>query len=186
MAQKRKEWICWQARCKSEHLVFIDESAAKTNMAPLYGRSLKGERCYGHAPASWSTITMLSSIRQSGANENVIFDGCVNKAIFKDFIEQQLLPTLYKGDIIIMDNHKAHKIKFNLKKFKKYGVTIKYLPPYSPDLNPIEMMWSQVKGKLRHAQARTYFDLWREVSIAHLDVTSENAQGWFRGCGYIH
>lgn len=117
---------------------------------------------------------------------NVIFKGCVNQELFKDFIENQLLPTLKKGDIVVMDNHRAHKMNFDNRKLAKFGVSIAYLPPFSPDLNPIENMWSKIKGYLRFAQARTDLDLWREVSIAHLDVTPENAQGWFRGCGYFH
>ena len=91
-----------------EQLVFIDESAAKTNMSPLRGWSKRGERCHDHAPAKWKTSTMLSSLRYSGETKYLLFDGCVNKKIFKEYIEEILIPSLPSGSIIIMDNHRAH------------------------------------------------------------------------------
>lgn len=101
-------------------------------------------------------------------------------------MEEVVLPACSSGDIIIMDNAKIHKGSFNIEKFKKKGVEIKYLPPYSPDLNPIEKMWSKIKSILRKFKPRNFFEMWRRVSEAHLDVTAEDAKGWYRACGYSH
>ena len=169
-----------------EQLVFMDESAAKTNMSPLRGWSKIGERCYDHAPAKWKTLTMLSSLRCSGETEYLLFDGCVNKKIFKEYIEENLIPSLPSGSIIIMDNHRAHNQQFDEKLLKKHKISFKNLPPYSPDLNPIENMWSKIKEELRKEQARDDWELRSKVDKAHKNVTSDNARGWFSGCGYFH
>lgn len=169
-----------------ERLVFIDESAAKTNMTPLRGWSPKGERCYGHAPGKWKTSTMLSSIRSSGECKYYLVEGGVNKIIFKEYIEEYLLPTLPENSILIMDNCKAHKNALDEQLLEEHKVSIKYLPPYSPDLNPIENMWSKIKSELRREQPRNEWELWGKVDQAHKNVTEENALGWFRGCGYFH
>ncbi len=179
-------WVDWMETCKPENLVFVDEAAAKTNMTPLHGWSPKGQRCYGKAPCNWSTTTMLSSIRLNGKSEGIIFNGGVNKEIFKEYIEDILLPTLKAGDIIIMDNLRAHNADFNWRKFKRRKVELKRLPPYSPDLNPIEMMWSVIKNKLRRASPQDDLEMWREVSYAHFDVTPKMAHNWFENIGYVH
>lgn len=186
MQLARMNWVDWMETCQAEHLVFVDEAAAKTNMTPLYGWSPKGERCYGKSPCNWSTTTMLSSIRLDGKNEGVIFNGGVTKEIFKEYIEEVLLPTLKPGDIIVMDNLRAHNVDFNWRKFKRRKVEIRRLPPYSPDFNPIEMMWSVVKNKLRRVSPQDDLSMWREVSYAHFDVTPEMAHNWFENIGYVH
>lgn len=125
----RMKWVNWMESCQAEHLVFVDEAAAKTNMTPIYGWSPRGMRCYGKAPCNWSTTTMLSSIRLDGNNEGIIFNGAVTKEIFKEYIEDVLLPTLKPGDIIVMDNLRAHNADFNWRKFKRRKVKIRRLPP---------------------------------------------------------
>ena len=186
MQLARMEWVEWMETCNPERLVFVDEADAKTNMTPLYGWSIKGKRCYGKAPCNWSTTTMLSSIRLDGTSEGIIFKGGVTKEIFKEYIEDVLLPALKPGDIIVMDNLRAHKAAFSWRKFKRRKVEIKQLPPYSPDFNPIEMMWSVVKNKLRRVSPQDDAAMWREVSLAHLDVTPEMAHSWFENIGYVH
>lgn len=186
IVQQRKDWIDWMKEVDVERLVFIDESAAKTNMAPLRGWSVVGERCYGHAPGKWKTNTMLSSIQISGESKYFLFEGSVNKKIFKEYIEDYLIPSLSENSIIVMDNHRAHKIAFDQEVLLKHKITIKYLPPYSPDLNPIENMWSKIKEELRKAQPRDEWELWGKVDQAHKNITQKNATGWFRGCGYFH
>lgn len=178
------EWIANLSDDDIKHLVFIDESCAKTNFSPLYGWSMRGERCYGYAPVSWERYTMLSSIRLDGSTESIIFEKGLDKATFEYFVNDILCKALQPGDILIMDNLRAHKIDFHPLKKKKIGV--KFLPRYSPDLNPIELMWSQIKAKLRKTQPRDFNSLWYEYSVAHLDVTAKDAQGWFKGCGYFH
>lgn len=129
---------------------------------------------------------MLSSIRLNGQSEGIIFDGGVSKEIFREYIEEVLLPSLKPGDIIVMDNLRAHNAEFNLRKFKRRKVEIRRLPPYSPDLNPIEMMWSQIKNRLRRVSPKDRIEMWREVSYAHLEVTPEMAHNWFESIGYVH
>lgn len=127
---------------------------------------------------------MLSSLRMDGSNENILFEQGLDKETFRYFIKDVLSPGLKSGDIVIMDNCSAHNIDFS--ELEAKGISVKRLPRYSPDFNPVEMMWSQIKGKLRKKEPRDFLELWREVSIAHIEVTSENASGWFKGCGYFH
>ena len=129
---------------------------------------------------------MLSSLRYDGKTEYYLFSGCVTKEIFKEYIEDILAPTLPKGSILIMDNHRAHKQEFDAKLLRRHQITVKYLPPYSPDLNPIENMWSKIKAELRREKPRDEWELWGKVDKAHRNITAENARGWFRGCGYVH
>lgn len=126
---------------------------------------------------------MLSSIRLDGSTESIIFEKGLDKETFKGFINDVMLKALKPGDILIMDDLRAHKIDFG--QLEKKGIEVKPLPRYSPDLNPIEMMWSQIKAKLRKSQPGDFYSLWREYSRAHIEVTAENAKGWFKGCGYF-
>jgi transposase len=128
---------------------------------------------------------MLSSIRLNGDTECVVFDGAVDKKMFTAYMEDMLLPELVPGDIVIMDNLSSHKNSFDINKFTSQGVTIKYLPPYSPDLNPIEKMWSKVKTKLREYQARDADTLFQAIVEAFRSITASNAEGWFASCGYF-
>jgi transposase len=129
-------------------------------------------------------MTMLSSIRLNGSSECVVFDGAVDKKMFGAYMEGMLLPELLPGDIVIMDNLSAHK-SFDASMFTAKGITIKYLPAYSPDLNPIEKMWSKVKGKLREYQATDVDALFIAIGEAFSSITASNAEGWFESCGYF-
>ena len=154
-------------------------------MCRLHGRSLRGERCHGSTPGSWHTTTMLSSLRLSGCTECLVFDGAVDKKMFAAYMEEMLLPTLQSGDIVIMDNLSAHKNSFDVNKFTSQGITIKYLPAYSPDLNPVEKMWSKVKSKLREYQATDEESLFHAIGEAFRSITASNANGWLESCGYF-
>ena len=125
-------------------------------------------------------------IRLNGKSEGIIFDGGVTKEIFREYIEDVLLPTLIPGDVIVMDNLRAHNASFNWRKFKRRKVGIKRLPPYSPDLNPIEMIWSVVKNSLRKVSPQDNFAMWRGISFAHMEVTSEMAHNWYKNIGYVY
>lgn len=129
---------------------------------------------------------MLSFLKYDGSNGGLYIDGAVDKRIFRDFMEEVLLPQTKAGDIIIMDNARIHKNSFDAKKFEAKGVEIRYLPPYSPDLNPIEKMWSKIKSILRRFKPRNFNEIWRYGSEAHLDVTEGDAHGWYESCGYSH
>ena len=127
---------------------------------------------------------MLSSIRLRGDTECVVFEGAVDKKMFTAYMEDMLLPTLHPGDIVILDNLSAHK-NIDASKFTTQGITIKYLPAYSPDLNPIEKMWSKVKTKLRECQATDADTLFHAIGEAFRSITASNTKGWFESCGYF-
>lgn len=131
-------------------LVFIDESGAKTNMTRRYGRAMSGQRAIDDTPSGhWCTTTMLSSVRLDGSTACMVVDGATTKDIFEAYIEQILLPTLNVGDIVVLDNLSAHKSQRARYLIESAGAELWYLPAYSPDLNPIEKMWSKVKSTLR-------------------------------------
>jgi transposase len=129
---------------------------------------------------------MLSSVRLTGSTECLVFDGAVDKKIFTIYMEEVLLPELKDNDIVIMDNLSVHKNSFDVSKFSSRNITIKYLPAYSPDLNPIEKMWSKVKTKLREHQTTDAEALFLAIKDAFDAITPSDARGWFKSCGYFH
>ena len=167
-------------------MVFLDESGVKTNMTRLYGRALKGKRCYDKAPDSrWETVTVLSSIRLDGETESVVLEGAVDREMYEAYIEQILCPSLPPGDIVIMDNLSSHKSAAAQRFVESRSASYLFLPAYSPDFNPIEKMWSKIKQILRGIQARTQEELFDAVAKALDMVTADDAQGWFESCGYV-
>jgi transposase len=166
-------------------LVFIDESAAKTNLTRLRGRSLRGERLVYHAPhGHWHTTTMISSVRLDGTTACMTIEGATNTEVFHAYMRELLIPSLRPGDIVVMDNLGAHKNERTLDLIKQAGAEARFLPAYSPDLNPIEMMWSKVKALLRKDEARNHPDLLKAIASALATVTPQDALGWFSHCGY--
>ena len=167
------------------NLVFLDESAAKTNMPRLRGRAVRGERVHDQAPAShWCATTMIGALRLDGRTVCMTIKGATDGEVFRAFVRQVLLPTLQPGEVVVLDNLAAHKQPATLGLLAQAGVGVRFLPPYSPDLNPIEPMWSKVKTALRSAKARTASALNRAIAGALAAVTPTNAAGWFAGCGY--
>ena len=170
---------------KLEKLVFIDESGAKTNMTRLYGRAKNGARAVDSTPGGhWNTTTMISSVRLDGSTAPMVINGATNKEVFKVYVEKFLLPNLNKGDVVILDNLSAHKGKETRELIESVGVELWFLPPYSPDLNPIEKMWSKIKQFLRSFKARSQDALYDAIAAALKTVTAKDAQGWFFSCGY--
>jgi transposase len=168
-------------------LVFVDESGAKTNMTRLYGRAVAGQRAIDDTPSGhWHTTTMISSVRLDGTTACMVVDGATTIDIFEAYIEQILLPTLKRGDIIILDNLSAHKSQHIRELIESVGAELWYLPAYSPDLNPIEKMWSKVKSILRTLKARTKEALVYAIAKALEMVTANDAKGWFESCGYAN
>ena len=166
-------------------LIFLDESGAKTNLTRLCGRALKGERAHASAPhGHWQTTTMISSIRLDGSTACMALEGTTDTESFRAYVDQVLVPTLRPGDIIVMDNLSPHKSDPTLALITNAGAQVLFLPAYSPDLNPIEKMWSKVKNLLRGAEARTPTDLITAIGQALAMVTSQDALGWFVSCGY--
>jgi len=183
--QARAEWIAEQGRFDINRLVFIDEAGAKTNMTRLYARSAKGIRAYDHAPhGHWCTTTMISSIRISGETACMAVDAATSGDVFRAYVEHILVPSLRKDDIVVLDNLSAHKDKAALELIEEAGAQVRFLPPYSPDFNPIEKMWSKVKQLLRGMKARTEEALLVAIGAALSCVTETDALGWFASCGY--
>ena len=181
----RKQWIASQGQWESGRLVFFDEAGAKTNMTRLRGRSTKGQRVYDEVPhGRWSTTTMLCSIRSDGTTAAMTLEGATTGEVFRAYVEQILVPTLRCGDIFILDNLSCHKDKRALALIEAAGAQVRFLPPYSPDLNPIEKMWSKVKALLRGAKARSQETLFAAIGHALQSVNPQDAIGWFASCGY--
>lgn len=185
IARLREEWQEFQKTTKAERLIFLDETGVKTNMTRLYGRSLKGSRCNDSAPTvRWKTVTVLSAIRLDGTTTSVMFDGAVDRRMFDAFVEKMLVPILKPGDILVLDNLGTHKSKVAQELIESVSASCKFLPAYSPDLNPIEKMWSKIKQVLRGLKARTPLNLYAAVGKALDMITADDAQGWFMSCGY--
>jgi transposase len=168
-------------------LVFVDESGAKTNMTRLYGRAMAGQRATDNTPSGrWHTTTMISSVRLDGSTACMVVDGATNKDVFEAYVKQILLPSLKAGDIVVLDNLSAHKNQRVRELIKSVGAELWYLPAYSPDLNPIEKMWSKVKSILRSLKARTKEALIEAIAKALEMVKANDAKGWFESCGYVN
>ena len=166
-------------------LVFVDESGAKTNMTRLRGRALEGARVLDRAPhGHWGTTTMLGSIRLNGKSACLAVEGATDRDVFREYVRQVLLPTLRPGDVVVLDNLSPHKDSAAIALLQSAQVEVRFLPPYSPDLNPIEKMWSKVKAFLRNAKARSQQELYQAIGAALQSVTPQDAVGWFQSCGY--
>jgi transposase len=169
-----------------ERLVFLDESCAKTNMIRLRGRTLGGQRLHDHAPGGhWDATTLLGSIRFSGQTTCLVIEGATDSPVFREYVRQILCPTLQPGDIVIGDNLGAHRDSEARQLIEACGAQLLFLPPYSPDFNPIEAMWSKVKEFLRGAKARTPPSLLETIKQALDSVCPHDAQAFFRHCGYL-
>ncbi len=154
-------------------------------MTRLRGRAPRGRRLLAKAPhGHWRTTTMISSVRLDGTTACLTIEGATDTAVFQAYVRAVLVPSLRPGDIVIMDNLAPHKNEQTLALIAAAGASARFLPAYSPDLNPIEMMWSKVKALLRKAEARTAEDLQAAIGHSLLQVSPDNARGWFAACGY--
>ena len=154
-------------------------------MTRLRGRALRGHRLLAKAPhGHWRTTTMISSVRLDGTTACMTIEGATDTAVFQAYVREVLGPSLRPGDIVIMDNLSPHKNEVTLALITAAGASVRFLPAYSPDLNPIEMMWSKVKTLLRTAEARTAEELLLAIGQALQRVCAQDAAGWFAACGY--
>jgi len=154
-------------------------------MTRLRGRAPRGKRVHGSAPAGhWNTTTILGAVRLDGTTACMTIEGATDAEVFREYVRQVLCPTLRPGDIVVMDNLAPHKSEETLALIEQAGAQVLFLPAYSPDLNPIEKMWSKIKQLLRSAEARTYPDLLAAVAAALQRVTPQDVMGWFASCGY--
>lgn len=166
-------------------MLFLDETGAKTNMIRRYGRSYHGSRCHDSTPdGRWQRTSILSALRDDGVTFSLIFDGALDRQVYDIYIEKILAPELAPGDIVVMDNLNVHKSEKAIKLIEGKGAKCMFLPAYSPDLNPIEKMWSKVKQILRGLKARSKEELESAISFALKAVTASDAAGWITSCGY--
>ena len=169
----------------SGQLKFLDEAGSNLAMTRLYGRAAPGERVFDSVPQNYGeNMTMLACLSADGLSAPMTVGGAVDGAVFLVYVRQVLAPTLIKGDVVIMDNLGAHKVKGVKEAIEARDAKVIYLPPYSPDLNPIEKCWSKIKTYLRAAKARTRADLEAALKEILRLVTKKDAQGWFASCGY--
>jgi transposase len=166
--------------------VFIDETWATTNMARRHGRAQRGARVVAAVPhGHWKTTTFLAALRHDGLSAPCVFDGAINGARFLAYVEQALAPSLRAGDIVVMDNLKAHKVKGVREAIEARGARLLYLPPYSPDFNPIELAFAKLKALLRTAARRTVDALWRAIGHALDAFTPSECAHYLAHAGYV-
>jgi transposase len=167
-------------------LIFIDETWARTNMTRLRGRAPQGERLIAKVPhGHWKTTTLIAALGQHGMSCSTTVDGAINRDVFEAFVEQVLLPTLSPGDIVVMDNLSSHKGVRVRQLIESVGATLVFLPPYSPDLNPIELAFAKLKQLLRSAEHRTIAALWNDIQRLLDLISPTDSNNFFRHCGYV-
>ena len=188
VAQARKEW-----KEKQEHhvelpvdkLVFLDESGVNIDMVRRYGRAKNKNRVNDYAPVNTpKKTTLVSSVRLDGTQAYEFFQGSLNGKNFLSYVKNTLIPTLKKGDIVVMDNLSCHKVKGVKEAIEEAGASVLYLPPYSPDFNPIEMMWSKIKALLRNWKTDTPELLHSVIPDAFSSISVSDISGWFAASGY--
>jgi len=185
VVRERRIWRSAQPDLDAARLVFIDETGASTKMARLYGRSLRGRRCLATIPhGHWKTTTFVGALRSTGITAPMVLDGPMDGPAFLAYVEQVLAPTLNPGDVVVMDNLPAHKPAAVRAAIEAMGADLRYLPPYSPDLNPIEMAFSKLKALLKKAAARTINDLWQAIAEALPRLTPDDCRNYFEAAGY--
>jgi transposase len=183
--QKRDDWQAAQPTLDPARLVFVDETWASTNMCRWYGRAPAGERLVGPVPyGHWKTTTFVAALRGSGLTAPLVIDGALNGDLFVAYVEQVLAPTLRPGDVVVMDNLSSHKRAGVRRAIEAAGGTLLYLPPYSPDLNPIEQAFAKLKALLRKAGERTVEGLWSFLGRALDAFAPEECRNYFDHCGY--
>ena len=185
MSVKRRCWQRQQRKLDPDCLVFLDETWAKTNMTRLRGRSPIGTRLVEHVPhGHWKTTTFLAAIRASGWVAPLVIDGAINGKLFLSWVQQHLVKTLRPGDVVIMDNLSSHKVQGVAEAIDSANAELLYLPPYSPDLNPIELAFSKYKRLIRSAKNRTVENLWRSCGDILSQFNESEFRNYFKHAGY--
>ena len=183
--RRRRAWFEGQLDLDPERLVFVDETGASTKMARLRGRAPRGERCRSGVPhGHWKTTTFTAGLRLSGFTAPMVLDGPMRGEAFRAWTEQLLAPTLSSGDVVIMDNLPAHRVAGVREAIEEKGARLLFLPPYSPDFNPIENAFAKLKALLRKAAARTIDDLWVTIGQSLSAFTPAECENYFSAAGY--
>jgi transposase len=185
VAAKRRRWREGQASLDPQRLIFIDETGCATNMIRLRGRALRGKRLRGATPhGHWKITTFTAGLTSTGMIAPMVLDGPMNGASFKAYVNQVLVPVLKQGDIVVMDNLSAHKSEDIRSAIEAAGAELRYLPPYSPDLNPIEQAFSKLKAHLRKHKERSVENLWNRIGSLLNRFTALECQNFFNHAGY--
>ena len=185
VARKRARWQAYQNRIDPSRLVFIDETWAKTNMAPLRGWATEGQRLRAKVPfGHWKTMTFLAALRHDRIAAPWVFDGPINAESFLVYVEQVLVPTLAKGDVVVMDNLGSHKGQAVRAAIRAAGAHLIFLPPYSPDLNPIEQVFAKLKHLLRKAAERSVEATWKRIGALLSDFSPKECANYLVNSGY--
>ncbi len=188
VADLRHAWIARRQPFMASHLerlAFIDETSVKTNMVKTTGWAPRGQRLVDHAPfGHWRTQTFVAALRHDRMGAPWVLDGAMNAEMFDLYVTTQLAPTLRPGDVVILDNLSSHKSPGAARALHAIGAWFLFLPPYSPDLNPIEMAFAKLKTLLRKAAARTYDQLWHAVGHVCDLFTDEECYNFFKAAGY--
>jgi transposase len=181
----RERWREDAPSLDGAHLVFIDETWTKTNMTRLYGRAPKGERLVDHVPhGHWKTTTFVAALRQDRLSAPLVVDGPINGETFVAYARDFLAPTLQPGDVVVMDNLSSHKVEGVREAIEAVGARLLYLPPYSPDLNPIEQVFAKLKALLRKFKERTVDALWNRIGSLIDKFTPTECRNYLRHAGY--
>jgi transposase len=185
VARRRQRWKRHQGKLDASRLVFIDETWAKTNMTRTRGRCLRGKRLVAKAPfGRWRTLTFLAALRVDRIEAPCVIDGPINGKSFLAYVEQILVPTLREGDVVIMDNLGSHKGSAVRRAIRAAGAKLFFLPPYSPDLNPIEQVFSKLKTLLRKADERTVQATWMRIGKLLDTFSSAECANYLKNAGY--
>jgi transposase len=185
VARARRRWIREQGMLDPARLVFIDETAVSTNMVRLRGRAPRGVRVVGDVPlGEWQTITFVAALRHNKMTAPMVIEGAMTGEIFRTYVEQCLVPALRRNDVVMIDNYRAHKVAGVREAIEKAGATIRYLPKYSPDFNPIELPFSKFKALLRKVAARTVPALYRTIRSFVPQLGAQECANYFRHAGY--
>jgi transposase len=183
--KRRQDWFDSQPDLDPARLVFIDETGLSTKMARLRGRAPCGERCRSGIPhGHWKTTTFTGALRLSGMTAPMVYDGAMNGVVFRAYIEQVLVPALIPGDVVVMDNLPAHKTQGVRHAIERAGCKLLYLPPYSPDFNPIENAFAKLKAHLRAKAERSVGALWDTVGDIVKLFEPQECANYFRAAGY--
>ena len=185
VAQRRTQWKSDQPTRDAGRLIFIDETWAKTNLTRRYGRAPVGERLIDKVPhGHWKTTTLIAALGIGGVRCATLVDGAIDADLFEAFVQQVLVPQLRGGDVVVLDNLSSHKRVRTRQLIEAAGAELLFLPPYSPDFNPIEMIFAKVKQRLRSLACRTSEALWSAMQGVLDQVTRSDAANCFGHCGY--
>jgi transposase len=185
VARRRTRWQKYQGRIDPKRLVFIDETWAKTNMTRTRGWHRRGQRLVAKVPhGHWKTMTFLAALRHDRITAPFVLDGPINGDAFVAYVEQVLVPTLKTGDVVVMDNLGSHKSDKVRRLIRAAGAHLLFLPPYSPDLNPIEQVFAKLKTLLRKAEARTVEAVWKRIGSLLDRFDPTECANYLRNSGY--